>query len=791
MLLPSPDTRVVELRVHGIMGTKPESLVSSIAAVDVAGDGVGRIVRPADRLRRPAPGPVLEAEGRSFPRVVEGYLWSGMTSGGWAKATWALLFPFALANMAHWMLPPMPRGHRLAARLGLASRTLLRLAAVLLTMLLVTQAAVVSLDLLAAQCLAPGTACLTSVPGWLRETYLVRPAIGLLPVLLAIFVLHRISSVAWEVDDSENPPPSEPNVAVDLPGTNLVADPDTPTLRALHLVAALGTVALLPVGGPFRVPGRTIDAALWAVALVLLGVAVLGVLLLDDPTGARPERMGRWLRAALGPWTRRVLLVLGVGLVLAVGAAQDPLPTRLTGTDSTVEALAAALIGVAVLLGVLLIPAALIARRGWREQPRELRPWAGGWMSAPTLATAALLGGGFGAGLAIATGRLLGAEHAELPLGYGPVTLLWGASAVLGVAVGLPLIAITAVRGWHTLRSRRRFEQVGLLHAARPADIPSAIRAWRRAGWQRRHLHHVLLGAIAVLCTGAAISIYRRLAGMEQPGWISPLSAVGVLALGVLVAGLLRAVYNAARAPEAGRHLGVIADLACFWPREAHPIVPPCYALKVAPELAARAVEHLREPGTRVVFTGNSQGSLLVAVAAARLLNSLNEGDRRRIGMVTVGSPLQWAYARAFPGVVSHGSLAAMARELGTRWRALCRGSDPVGGAVTTWRRQVCDGRLLGIGFRPDGTTGPLPAARRAPSGALVLGLDHWLPDPLAGPFPGRRWNPGVQGHHDYPADPEWDRAIAMAAGLDPAPTPTAGLPPVLPAPRHSKSTEV
>jgi hypothetical protein len=787
VLLPTPDTRVVELRVHGIMGTRPETLVSAIAAVDVAGDGVGRIVRPADRLRRPAPGPVLEAEGRSFPRVVEGYLWDGMTSGGWAKAAWALLFPFALANMAHWMLPPMPRGHRLAARLGLVNRTLLRLASVLLTMLLVSQAAVVSLDLLAAQCLSPGAACLTSVPDWLRSTYLVRPAIGLIPVLLAIFVLHRISSVAWEVDGSDNPPPSEPNVTVDLPGTNLVADPDTPTLRVLHVVAALGTVALLPVGGPFRLPGRTIDAALWLVALPLLGVAVLGVLLLDDPTGARPERMGRWLRSALGPWTRRVLVALGVGLVLAAGAAQDPLRTPLTGTDSTVEGLAAALIGVVVLLAVLLLPAAWIARREWREQPRELRPWAGGWMSAPTLATAALFGGGLGAGLAIAVGKLLGAGQPELPRGYQPVTLLWGASAALGLAVGLPVLVGLAVHGW---RTSRRSEVVGLLHAARPADVLAAGRAWRRAGWQRRHLHRAILGGVAVLCTGAAVSIYRRIVGMDPPPWTGFLSGVGVLALGVLVAGLLRAVYNAARAPQAGRHLGVIADLACFWPREAHPIVPPCYALKVAPELAARAVEHLREPGTRVVLAGNSQGSLLVAVAAARLLNSLNEHDRRRIGIVTVGSPLQWAYARAFPGVVSHRSLAALAGELGTRWRALCRGTDPVGGAVTTWRQQVCDGRLLGIGFRPDGTTGPLAAARRTPSGALVLGLDHWLPDPLAGPFPGRRWNPGVQGHNDYPADPEWDRAIAMAAGLDPAPVSTAGLTPVLPIPRHPKVTD-
>jgi hypothetical protein len=769
--------------VHGIMGTRPESLVSAIAAVDVAGDGLGRIVRPADRLLRPSPGPVLEAEGRSFPRVVEGYVWSGMTSGGWAKAIWALLFPFALANMAHWMLPPMPRGHRLAARLGLVLRSLLRLAAVLLTMLLVTQAAVMSLDLVAGQCLAPGTGCLAgTVPGWLRETYLVRPAAGLLPVLLAIFVLHRISSVAWDMDASPNPPATEPNVSVDLPGTNLVADPDTPTLRALHLVAALATVALLPIGGPFRVPGRQVDALLWFVAIGLLGLAVLGVVLLDDPTGAAPERKGRWLRAALGRWTRRILLGLGGLLVAAVGAAQDPLAARLTGTDSTVEALALALIVVVVLLGVLLVPAALIARPSWRGQPRELRPWAGGWMAAPVLAMAALLGGGLGAGLAIAVRRLIGTQL-ELPMGYEPVTLLWGASAVLGVAAGVPVIVITVLRG---LRGRR-YDLLSLLHAARPSDVRAASPAWRRASWQRRHLHHVALGAAAVLSTGAAISVYRRLSGMESPPWIRPLTGVGVLALGLLVAGLLRAVYNAARAPEAGRHLGVIADLACFWPRESHPIVPPCYALKVAPELADRAVEHLRDSNTRVVLTGNSQGGVLVVVAAARLLNSLNEPERRRIGIVTVGSPLQWAYPRAFPGVVSHASLGALAGQLGTRWRALCRGTDPIGGAVTTWRRQVCDGRLLGIGFRPDGTIGPLPAASRTPTGALVLGLDHWLPDPAVGPFPGRRWNPGVQGHGDYTADPEWDRAIALAAGLDPAPLQTTGLP-ILPSPRHART---
>ncbi|GAB1508787.1 hypothetical protein [Actinophytocola sp. KF-1] len=760
MFPPGPDTRVVELRVHGVMGTRPESLVSAVAAVDVAGDGLGRIVRPADRLLRPAPGPMLRAEGQSIPRVVEGYSWGGMTSGGWAKAAWAVLFPFALANVAHWMLPPIPSGHRTARALGVACRTLLRLAAVLLTVLLVTQAAVVSLDLVAAQCLAPGSPCLAgTVPDWLRETYLVRHAIGLLPVLLTIYVLHRISCVAWEVDagaNPGNPPPTPPNARVQLPGTNLVADPDTPTLRALHLVAALATVALLPLGGVFTVPREPLPAALWTLALILLVMAFAGVLLLDDPRGAVPGRAGTWLRRALGRRSRRVLYVVGALLVAAAAVSRDPL--RLPATEQTVESIAAALIVVVVVFAVLLVPAARIARREWRARPRELRPWAGGWMAAPVLAVAALLGGGFGAGLGIAVRRLLGTEGMEVPAGYGPVTMLWGAGAVLGVVVAVVTVPFALLK----LRS---------IDSAEARLLGSPVREWRTAGWFRQHLHHVVLACSGALSAGAAVAIYLRFA--TTPDWLRPLSAVGVLALGALAGGLLRAVYNAARAAESGRQLGVLADLACFWPREAHPIVPPCYAVKVAPEVAARAVAHLAEPGTRVVLIGESHGSLLVAVAAARLLNSLNEPERRRIGVVTVGSQLQWAYTRAFPAVLPLSALGTLAAELGTRWRSLCRGTDPLGGAVTTWRRQVYEDSLLGLGFRADGTPGPLAAAERGPHGALVLGLDHWLPDPRTAPVSGRRWTPGLQRHGNYAADPEWDRAVAMAAGLDPSEPPT------------------
>jgi hypothetical protein len=551
-----------------------------------------------------------------------------------------------------------------------------------------------------------------------------------------------------------------------MPGANLVADPDTPALRTLHTVASLAILALLPAGGPF---GSPVITAQWTVAVVLLVLSALGVLLLDDPTGSAPHRAGRWLRTALGPVPRRILLGLGIGLVVGTAVAQHTLPSKLSGTDRTVEGIAGGLVIVCVVFGLVMIPAALIARKAfWAKQPRELRPWAGGWMAPVLLAMAGLLGGGFGAGVAITTRKLIGGENLTLPRGYESITLLWGVGAALTVVVSALVGAVTGMHRWRASRKGRTPPEAGLLHEHAAPDVQAAAsRAWRRARFQRNHFHHVLLVCGGVLCGGAGISIWMRLREVGAPAWMAPFSAVGIAALGLLAVNLLRTVYQAVRTPETARTLGVLADLACFWPREAHPVVPPCYALKVIPELAQRAAEHLSEPDTRVVITGHSHGSLIAVVAVSRLMETLSPAERERLGLVVAGSPLQWAYPRAFPGVVPHSSLAELHGELQGRWRALCRGTDPLGGAVTTWRRQTYDSQLLGVGFRPDGTSGPLPPAELSPYGAIVLGGDHWLPDPQLKPHPGRRWSPGVRRHRDYLSDPEWDRAIALAAGLD------------------------
>ena len=117
-------TRIVELRIHGVSGTPPESMLRTamaehLAPADVeqvAGDELTGFYRVTTTALPPDPEHILEA-----------YNWGQLTSGTWKKALWLLLVPFGLLNAAHFMLPgitprrpalggalahPPQRGHR-------------------------------------------------------------------------------------------------------------------------------------------------------------------------------------------------------------------------------------------------------------------------------------------------------------------------------------------------------------------------------------------------------------------------------------------------------------------------------------------------------------------------------------------------------------------------------------------------------------------------------------------------------------------------------------------------------
>src|ERR671927_161061 len=94
----------VELRVHGVSGTPPESLLASATVRQVAGDDRSRSFRPTD-----APGIEVPAPDG---HLLEAFHWGRWTSGSWMQALWILLIPFGIANAAQFMLPGPAGGGR-------------------------------------------------------------------------------------------------------------------------------------------------------------------------------------------------------------------------------------------------------------------------------------------------------------------------------------------------------------------------------------------------------------------------------------------------------------------------------------------------------------------------------------------------------------------------------------------------------------------------------------------------------------------------------------------------------
>ncbi len=169
---PEDESRVLELRIHGVNNTPPASMldVQPGEAERVDGDELGNFWRPSAaavaRLRDDHPG--------HPPRGVtrEAYSWGALArinlaSGGGAlglaaaavtRLGWALLVPFGLVNVAFWSRR-LSDGDAVCSWQRGATARAVRLAAAGLTLLLVGAACVVALDLVAAQCFAGPQRC--------------------------------------------------------------------------------------------------------------------------------------------------------------------------------------------------------------------------------------------------------------------------------------------------------------------------------------------------------------------------------------------------------------------------------------------------------------------------------------------------------------------------------------------------------------------------------------------------------------------------------------------------------
>ncbi|GGQ72950.1 hypothetical protein [Streptomyces flaveolus] len=766
--VPGPQSRetgtALELLVHGVGGTTPAQMLDDPRTVRITGDHIAAVFRrteDADAESRPE-----DYRGRPVP---EAYVWCNLTSGNGTRALWLLLLPFMVVNLAHWMRPIAHGRIRTVRLYGL----LVRLAALTLTVLLVAAACEVAIDLVAWQC--AGTRACAQRHSWLGFLSPAGPAAGwwsppgrrlalaaAVPAALT-GLLWYLSLRTWRAYESQQPmdrtadPEGDPGrTALNRPGfwygRRLVA-----RLRATHTAMGLLTVAAavgVPAARFDRAPGgpALLDALgrLLEAALVVGAVAAVGV---TCRRGRSEHRLDRELDRHL---VRRLPLAALVLLVLALvyGGWARPGWTsagRLPG-DMTFG-------GIALVQGLLVILIGVVAHTLHRALPDPRAAIRG--LGGPAVAMlACALGGVMSGGVAQRVSDWL--DGTGTSIDGPPVLLTWQASVIPPlILVVLLLCAALARRTWRLARAERdAVEGDHPGEAGDPARTRRIATARAMAALTDRGPLVVAITSVATLLLGAA-ALVGALATDQVPadaargtyavvhGAAQTAQALGSWLIGL---GFLLFVTWGRRAykdASARRTIGILWDVGTFWPRAAHPFAPPCYAERAVPDLTWRMATWTRATGGRLVISGHSQGSVLAAAAAWQLAPSA----RKRVALLTYGSPLERLYGRWFPAHFGPDALGSLHRDVDC-WRNLYRRTDPIGGPM-----------------RLPGDCGPA-VDREALKDPLTYGRTdlHPLPAPIL-------------GHSDYQADPafaeERRRLLARLRPEVPAPRHTGQAPPV------------
>lgn len=756
---PGETGTALELLVHGVGGTTPQEMLNDPRTVRITGDNIAAVFRRADDVDAETS---TDAHRRDGP-VPEAYVWCNLTSGNGTRALWLLLLPFMVVNLAHWMRPTA-RGRRRTVRLyGL----LVRLAGLTLTVLLVAAACEVALDLAAWQC--AGTLACADRHSWLG---FLSPTVSdggwwSSPgrrLALAAFVPTAVTALLWylskrtwsdyesqqPIDRAPEPDEDGSPTALGRPGfwygRRLVA-----RLRAAHTAAGLITVAAAVVsaaarrdrepGGPavLNILGLLLEAALAACAVAVVWVVCR--------RGRSENRLDRELDERFVRRLPLAALVL-LGLALLYAGWERPgweSAGRLPG-DMTFG-------GIALVQGLLVIVLAVVAHTLHRTDPDRRAVLRG--LGGPAVAMlACALGGVMSGGVSQRVSDWL--DGTGTSIDGPPVLLTWQASVIPPlIVVLLMLFGRLGRRAWQLARAEREA-------VARDYPVEAQDRArTRRIAYTRAmaaltdrgpRVVAVTSGVTLLLGAGALVG---ALTTDETPGEAAqgacPVvhgAAETAQALGSWLIGLGFILFvtwgrRAYKDAAARRTIGILWDVGTFWPRAAHPFAPPCYAERAVPDLTWRMATWTRTTGGRLVISGHSQGSVLAAAAAWQLAPSA----RKRVALLTYGSPLERLYGRWFPAHFGPAALSSLHREVDC-WRNLYRLTDPIGGPM----------RLPG------------DRGHQVDHGPLLDPLAYGRTDSLPLPAP-------ILGHSDYQADPAFAEERRKLLNR---------LRPDLPGPRHT-----
>jgi hypothetical protein len=769
-----------ELRVHGVSGTPPESSLDHPRVVRVAGD-----VRAGCYRRQWEAGPTAE-DTAEFRR--EAYSWGGLTSGDGQRALWLLLLPFMLLNMAFFTDP----AHRVGTPgRAVAFRTAVqRLLALSLTGTYVLGAVSASVDLIGWQC---GNATVRQCAGqagllsWLHYGWLDTPGRHLtvtaaVPVALVV-LLWYLGNKTWQAAEAQPVLQSTPTPDVRTPledrrmwnGRGPVR-----RLRALHNAAAFAVTAVFLLAPLLDRPERGLkaltDGGNWetgavffrslclVLALVLL---VCVVVMVGFPrTGRRTRPNGRDEASSefdlyqVLPWGA-LALVVGAGVAACWGSkgARTPAAGQLPWEVAWIHVL---FLGQAAMLAALFLSQLFTRKRIFtRERAKDWpvpnlprQPWGGFVLTGVALLGWALAGA-LAAGLMLRVAEILGAPAAAQRRGREQAQLIvpdayfWagaGAALLILAAVVIGAVSWLAQRGVRRAAAQE-VEQAYPTSQNDPRRAKDIAAAWARA----QLLESTGRQTLGILLTTAAtVAVAGGVVFMVDPAFVTDqrwLVLLANLVLSAAVLGLLWAGRQAYKSPRFRRTVGILWDVGTFWPRETHPLAPPCYAERTVPDLLKR-VEHLSggdEPPRRgkVILSCHSQGSV---IGAAVVLQTTADADRH-VRLLTYGSPLTHLFVRFFPAYFNARSLERIGELLTPedgpalwRWRNLYRPTDPIGGWV-----------IAPAGLPREGATvDPAPPP-----------VDRQLLDPAAFARPaGDPAHPPILGHSDYFADPAFEKAV-------------------------------
>ena len=403
-------------------------------------------------------------------------------------------------------------------------------------------------------------------------------------------------------------------------------------------------------------------------------------------------------------------------------------------------------------------------------------------------------------------------EHARWRWnGPGAVAML-GLAIVMGAFSGLMIWLVDLLDGdgsQFVLLATAIYQWFTVMFAAMLVVLIAGQAAWYLFAWlglgrsaqiERRpgEVLPVALRAVDVVLTVAVMVLLASLIALiihlneTHPGkylewiddgppedWAGIVKVTAWIALGVVIGAVL-AVRNGLRDRGFRTKIGILWDVASFWPRSFHPFAPPPYTARAVPEIQSRLKEVAAlndagseaegdsspPPASAVILSGHSQGS----VVSLAVIATLPPEVRRYVWLVTHGSPLATLYRRFFPKYFPVELFAFCAQVDGGgrfegRWLNYWRRTDPIAGPCFT----PTPGDPLLPPSLPIWSQAALDASGAEPALLPDIQLDDPLADPLTPylvpPPPPRAL--GIHGGSSHVARPGCPRFRTCAASPD------------------------